>query len=61
MMGGVGDEVVIDTKIPLYTTKTYPQGGTQGVFSVDVLGGRHENKDQQLYLGQTVKEDFKPS
>ena len=61
MMASVGDEIVIDTRLPLYRPKTRPKKGTQGVFSVDVLRGRQGDKNQQMYLGQTVKEDFKPS
>ena len=63
MVGGFGDEIVIDTRLPLYRPKAHPKRGTQGVFSVDVLRGRHHDpdKNKQLYLGQTVKEDFKPS
>ena len=60
-MGNVGDEIVIDTRLPLYKPKNHPKRGTQGVFSVDVLKGHQGDKDQQMYLGQTVKEDFKPS
>ena len=63
MVGRVGDEIVINTRLPLYRPKTHPKRGTQGVFSVDVLRGHHHDpdKNKQLYLGQTVKEDFKPS
>ena len=60
-MASVGDEIVIDTRLPLYRPKTRPKKGTQGLFSVDVLRGRQGDKNQQMYLGQTVKEDFKPS
>merc|ERR1711934_1103197 len=61
MIGSVGEEIVIDTRLPLYRPKTCPKRGTQGVFSVDVLRGRHGDQNQQMYLGQTVKEDFKPT
>ena len=37
MIGSVGEEIVIDTRLPLYRPKTRPKRGTQGVFSVDVL------------------------
>lgn len=61
MIGRVDDEIVIDTRLPLYRPKNYPKRGTQGVFAVDVIRGRHSDKDQHPYLGQTVKEDFKPT
>ena len=63
MIGRIDDEIVIDTRLPLYRPKNYPKKGTQGVFAVDVIRGRHSHsdKDQHPYLGQTVKEDFKPT
>jgi len=61
LVGRFGDEIVIDTRLPLYRPKIHPKSGTQGVFSVDVLRGHHHDKNQHVYHGQTVKEDFKPS